>query len=182
MPRSSSPRPATGRARSRRRTPSPSSPATSCAPPASPRSRTILRRVPGVDVMAMSPADYNIGSAASTTACQQGPRPGRRPLGLLRSTSAPRSGRSCTISPADVERIEIVRGPGAALYGANAFSGVINIITRSPGRPATSRWSEVWGGFPDQGGASLRLTNRRRGDRLPRLVRGRAQAPLVPRD
>lgn len=30
----------------------------------------------------------------------------------------------------DVERIEIVRGPSAALYGPNAVNGVINIITR----------------------------------------------------
>jgi iron complex outermembrane receptor protein len=33
---------------------------------------------------------------------------------------------------AAVERIEIVRGPASALYGADAFLGVINIITRSP--------------------------------------------------
>ncbi|KPJ89495.1 MAG: hypothetical protein AMS18_12410 [Gemmatimonas sp. SG8_17] len=32
----------------------------------------------------------------------------------------------------DVERIEIVRGPGAALYGPNATDGVLHIITRSP--------------------------------------------------
>jgi iron complex outermembrane receptor protein len=32
----------------------------------------------------------------------------------------------------DVERIEVVRGPAAALYGPNAVSGVINIITRHP--------------------------------------------------
>ncbi len=31
----------------------------------------------------------------------------------------------------DVERIEVIRGPGAALWGANAVNGVINIITRS---------------------------------------------------
>ena len=31
----------------------------------------------------------------------------------------------------DVERIEVVSGPGGALYGANAVNGVINIITRS---------------------------------------------------
>lgn len=30
----------------------------------------------------------------------------------------------------DVEKIEVVRGPSAALYGPNAVSGVINIITR----------------------------------------------------
>lgn len=29
-----------------------------------------------------------------------------------------------------IERIEIIRGPGSALYGADAFSGVINIITK----------------------------------------------------
>jgi iron complex outermembrane recepter protein len=32
----------------------------------------------------------------------------------------------------DVEKIEVVRGPCAAMYGPNAVSGVINIITRKP--------------------------------------------------
>ena len=32
----------------------------------------------------------------------------------------------------NVERIEVVRGPNAVTYGANAFLGVINIITRDP--------------------------------------------------
>ena len=31
----------------------------------------------------------------------------------------------------DVERIEVIRGPGASIWGANAVNGVINIITRS---------------------------------------------------
>jgi iron complex outermembrane receptor protein len=31
----------------------------------------------------------------------------------------------------DVERIEVIRGPGATLWGANAVNGVINVITKS---------------------------------------------------
>ena len=36
----------------------------------------------------------------------------------------------------DVERIEIVRGPGSVLYGTGAFSGVINVVTK--GRPTAA--------------------------------------------
>ena len=31
-----------------------------------------------------------------------------------------------------IDRIEIIRGPGSVLHGSNAYSGVINVITRSP--------------------------------------------------
>ncbi|MBU4561000.1 TonB-dependent receptor [bacterium] len=36
-----------------------------------------------------------------------------------------------------VERIEIVRGPGSALYGSGAMGGVINIITKDPPKKPT---------------------------------------------
>ena len=44
-----------------------------------------------------------------------------------------------------VERIEIVRGPGSVLYGDNAVGGVINIITKKPEKPFSAN-AEVVGG------------------------------------
>lgn len=40
------------------------------------------------------------------------------------------------ISPEAIERIEIVKGPRASLYGSDAIAGVINIITRAAAVPA----------------------------------------------
>ena len=37
----------------------------------------------------------------------------------------------------DIQRIEVIRGPNAAAYGSNAFSGVINFITIHPSRLPT---------------------------------------------
>ncbi|UCD83768.1 MAG: TonB-dependent receptor [Deltaproteobacteria bacterium] len=50
------------------------------------------------------------------------------------------------VSLDDIERIEIVRGPGSALYGANAFLGIINIITRpnGAGSPESEGKAEVF--------------------------------------
>jgi outer membrane receptor for ferrienterochelin and colicin len=35
----------------------------------------------------------------------------------------------------DIQRIEVIRGPGSALYGTGAFFGVINLVTRDRGAP-----------------------------------------------
>lgn len=32
----------------------------------------------------------------------------------------------------DIERIEVIRGPNAPVYGSNAFLSTVNIITRQP--------------------------------------------------
>ncbi len=46
-----------------------------------------------------------------------------------------------------VERIEIVRGPGSVLYGDNAVGGVINIITKRPEKPFSANVEGVIGSY-----------------------------------
>jgi len=49
----------------------------------------------------------------------------------------------------DIERIEVIRGPGATMWGANAVNGVINIITKSA-RDTAGGLIEVGGGNEEQ--------------------------------
>jgi len=47
----------------------------------------------------------------------------------------------------DIERIEVIRGPGGTIWGANAVNGVINIITRSA--------HDTQGGLVSAGGGNV---------------------------
>lgn len=92
----------------------------------------LLRSVPGLNVVQTSARDVNITSrqASSTLSTSQ--------LVLV-------DGRSVYLDffgfvawdfvptdPGDIKQIEVVRGPASAVWGANALTGVVNIITRSP--------------------------------------------------
>ncbi len=49
-----------------------------------------------------------------------------------------------------IKRVEVVRGPGSALYGANAFLAVINIITQNAKDLNGVQTSAGWGSFDTQ--------------------------------
>ena len=48
----------------------------------------------------------------------------------------------------DVERIEVIRGPMAALYGSGAIGGVINLISRRGSQPGVHWSGDLAGGYP----------------------------------
>jgi iron complex outermembrane recepter protein len=70
------------------------------------------------------------------------------------------------LDPDVVDRVEVIRGPqGSALYGSDAISGVINIITRHDGRSpsgASVRVSSLAGASASRFGASLVPTHDQR--------------------
>ncbi|UCD85064.1 MAG: TonB-dependent receptor [Deltaproteobacteria bacterium] len=92
----------------------------------------LLRMVPGYEVMELSPSDHEIGARGENKPVSNG---------ILTMVN----GRSIYLDfwgmvlwdyidvPLEsIKRIELIRGPGSPLYGANAFHGVVNIITKGP--------------------------------------------------
>lgn len=55
----------------------------------------------------------------------------------------------------DIDRIEVIRGPGAALWGSNAVNGVINITTKDS-RDTQGSYLEAGGGNEDRANAGAR--------------------------
>lgn len=56
----------------------------------------------------------------------------------------------------DIDRIEVVSGPGATLWGANAVNGVINIISK-PANDTQGLYTEVSAGTEDRSGYGVRF-------------------------
>ena len=93
----------------------------------------LLRSVPGMNVIQTSARDMNLTTRQATST-------------LNNSQLVLVDGRSVYLdffglvlwdfvpNPAsgDIKQIEVVRGPASVVWGANALSGVINVITKSP--------------------------------------------------
>lgn len=90
----------------------------------------LLRRVPGFDVYRVNQGYTIIGARGLTTESNNlvlvlldGREVNIELFGIPFLEQVP-------VTFDEIERIEVIRGPGSALYGANAFSGVVNIITK----------------------------------------------------
>ncbi len=114
----------------------------------------LLRRVPGAEVMVMGATSANVSFRGFNQ------RIANKVLLLIDGRPEYEDFLGITLWPAipielsEIERIEIIRGPGSALYGANAMLGVINIITRAPGTGPTAEFNG-WGGNSAVGGGSI---------------------------
>lgn len=91
----------------------------------------VLRRVGGVDVQRLGQTGANIGIRGRN---QDGQRlrvliNGRDTFRAYEGTTA---WAALPVTMEEIRQIEVVRGPATALYGANAVTGVINIITFNP--------------------------------------------------
>jgi len=105
----------------------------------------LLRQVPGMDVAQINASTWAVSARGIT---------GRFANMLLvmvdgRTVYSPMFGgvfwEAESIPLDEIERIEVIRGPGGTLWGANAVNGVINIITRPVGA-GPSEHTEVGAG------------------------------------
>ena len=78
----------------------------------------------------------------------------------------------------EIKQIEVIRGPASAVWGANAMTGVVNIITKSP-REAPGGEASFTGGFMNRDAGSGVGKGAGRPVRRKRVVLGGAQLRLV---
>jgi outer membrane receptor for ferrienterochelin and colicins len=124
----------------------------------------VLETVPGLHV-ARSPSGYNPIYTIRGIYTQYNPQVLMLVNGIPITgvTFGDRSQIWAGMPVENIARIEVIRGPGSALYGADAFSGVINIITKTAAdlngtqlglragsfnsRDAWVQHGGAWGGF-----------------------------------
>jgi iron complex outermembrane receptor protein len=98
----------------------------------SPDLPTVLRRIPGLEVMQITGADFNVSVRGDNQLVSN------KLLVMVdgRSIYVDVQGsvywKAIPVTLPEIKRIEVQKGPASVLYGFNAFDGIINIITKSP--------------------------------------------------
>ncbi len=121
----------------------------------------LLREIPGVNITQTSARDYNITTRGATST-------------LSTSQLALLDGRSLYLDffgfiawdlvPAnafELKQVEVVRGPASVVWGANALSGVINFISKTPRELDSNNLTISYGNFnrKPSGGRGQQLDN-----------------------
>lgn len=92
----------------------------------------LLEAQPGVDIVQSGIQDFNINTRGFNSSLN------RRLLVLMDGRDlaiaflGAQEWNGLTLPLEDLGRLELVRGPGSALYGPNAFNGVVNVTTSPP--------------------------------------------------
>ncbi|WP_437721371.1 TonB-dependent receptor domain-containing protein [Sorangium sp. So ce861] len=139
----------------------------------------LLRRVAGMDVMQITGGDENVSMRGFNS------RLANKLLVLVNGRTVKNDVLGSTFWEAlsidvdQIERIEVVRGPGSALYGADAFAGIVNIITIEPG--AGKSGFRAGYGDHQQGYGSV-WASAREGDFAYRLSAGYTRYPRWTRE
>lgn len=108
---------------------------------------TLLRRVPGMDVMQMTAGEFNVSARGNNQ------QRANKLLVLVDGRSvfidiqATVPWVHLPITLPEIKRIEVLKGPASAVYGFNAFDGVVNIITKSGAEMAGTTIQAGYGEF-----------------------------------
>jgi outer membrane receptor for ferrienterochelin and colicins len=88
-----------------------------------------LQTIPGVDVTQSGVNDFNVNARGFNSTLNRRVLVLQDGRDLAIAFLGSQEWAGLTQSLDDLGKVEMVRGPGSALYGANAFSGVVNITT-----------------------------------------------------
>ena len=93
---------------------------------------TVLRRIPGIEVMQTAGADFNVSARGDNQLLANKMLVLVDGRSIYVDTQAVVYWKAIPVTLPEIKRIEVLKGPASAIYGFNAFDGVINIITKSP--------------------------------------------------
>ncbi len=93
---------------------------------------TVLRRIPGLEVMQVTGADFNVSMRGDNQLVTNKLLVMVDGRSIYVDVQGSMFWKAVPVTLPEIKRIEVQKGPASVLYGFNAFDGIINIITKSP--------------------------------------------------